>query len=104
MNTLTRNTFKALIAAAALGSVLATGARAGEVPEVRVRYGDLNLHTAAGTTILRRRIAAAAVRVCGDADELDLSRRVRVDACRTRATADALAAVRNAGIELASSK
>lgn len=75
---------------ASLGMTLAIAAApasaAAEVQFAReVRYGDLNLATAAGVAQLRRRIAKAARKACGRADGRDLTASQAAAACRRAA-------------------
>jgi UrcA family protein len=104
MKTTIENVRNTLLAAAALGAALATGARAADVAQVHVSYADLNVHSPAGAAALDRRIHAAAERVCGVFADRDLARRAQFNACVTGATAAALAAVAAANPQLASAK
>jgi UrcA family protein len=82
-----------IAAAALLFAVLAAGAQAADVPQVHVKYADLNLNTAAGATVLYRRIRGAADQVCGVSSDRDLARVTQAKACAAHAVADAVAAV-----------
>ena len=64
-----------------------------DAPSVVVRYADLDITTQQGANALYRRIAAAAQRVCPDADirDLDLSSQIR--ACQKQAIARAVQAI-----------
>lgn len=104
MNTTTRNTLKTLVAAASLITAFATGAQAAEASQVHVSYADLNLHTAAGAAALNRRIKRAAEQVCGFSGDRDLARQAQFKACTARAIADAVASLKNANVQLASTK
>lgn len=104
MNTDTHNTLKTFVAAATLVVAFATGVQAADVTQVHVSYADLNLHTSAGAAVLNHRITVAAEQVCGPSADRELSRRARFDACKTRAIADALAAVKSSEVRLASLK
>ncbi|WP_198351072.1 UrcA family protein [Flavisphingomonas formosensis] len=80
-----------LMLVATLGSALAVPAFAadshGSTERVEVRYHDLNLATAEGTSTLGRRISNAATEICGTADVRDLAMRNAVNQCRTAAIA-----------------
>jgi UrcA family protein len=93
MNKLTRNTSRVLVAAAALGAALVTGARADDVAERHVRYADLDIAGNAGAAVLYRRIKAAAATVCGIDGERDLARQAHAQACMDRAIAQAVSIV-----------
>jgi len=95
---------KTFFAAATLIAAFATGAQAADVAQVHVSYADLNLHTPAGVARLNRRISAAAAQVCGFSPDRDPARQAQFDACKTRAIADAVAAVENSTAQLASLK
>ncbi|WP_225205831.1 UrcA family protein [Novosphingobium huizhouense] len=55
------------------------------VQRLDVRYDDLNLASGRGVATLDRRIARAAVAVCGSADGAELALRRAVKACQRRA-------------------
>jgi len=96
MNNITHNTRKPLrmvLAAAAVFAAFAAGAHADDVLNVHVKYGDLNVGTQAGATVLYQRIRQAADQVCGKADVRDLAGAARVQACTGQAIAAAVAAV-----------
>jgi UrcA family protein len=85
----------ALLGASAAGALaLAQAAPAAEpaggVPAVYVHYDDLNLASPEGTQALYRRIAAAAARVCPDADQRDLERYRASRTCQTQAIESAV--------------
>ena len=64
-----------LIAAALVfaGFAALTQAQAGDVPQIKVPYGDLNLSSPAGAQAMLNRIRFAASRVCGGkADNRDI--------------------------------
>jgi len=92
MNT---NPTRMTIAAAALIATLTTGAQAADVPQIHVKYADLDINTPAGAAALLRRIRFAADRVCDFRDTRELSARAIVQACTTHAIADAVATVNN---------
>jgi len=95
MNIHTKNPIR-IAAAVALFAALtagAAGAHAAEVPQVHVKYGDLNLATAAGATVLHQRIRGAADLVCGVADARELGRVAQAKACAVHTVAEAVAAV-----------
>jgi UrcA family protein len=88
----------ALLAALA-GSVFAAAAQAGtpgsDVASVKVAYGDLNLTSSQGSTVLDSRIKSAARAVCdaGDLDNRDLRAYAEERSCEQRAIARAVADV-----------
>ncbi len=99
MKTFTHNKV-ALLAVATFGVALfAGGVHANEAvmdaQTVRVGYADLNLTTEAGAKVLYRRIHAAAVRVCGDADTRQLDMAAAAQACMDRAIVNSIRAVNN---------
>jgi len=92
MNTNTFRTTKhvALAAVAALCFTSATvyaGEAANEAPTRTVRYGDLNLGSAAGVGALHHRIRRAAEQVCGDTYSRQIERAVAAKACVAQAIA-----------------
>ncbi len=92
MNMNTNNRIR-IAAAVALFAALTAGAQAADVPQVHVKYGDLNLTTTSGATVLYQRIRGAADQVCGVADSGDLARFARAKACAAHTVAAAVAAV-----------
>ena len=86
------------MAAALLSFITALPAHAGAapdpglVPQVVVRYGDLNVETEAGALTLYERIVGAARRVCPSARVRDLGRIQAVHTCREESVARAIAA------------
>jgi UrcA family protein len=94
MNTITEESVRIGLLAALLGG-LATGGMAADLPQVHVKYADLNIDTPAGAARLYQRIRGAAIAVCPAFDARNLAGRAAVEACRTRAIADAVAAVHN---------
>jgi len=91
MNIHTKNPIR-IAAAVALFAALTAGAHATEVPQVHVKYGDLNLATADGATVLYQRIRGAADLVCGVADARELGRVAQAKACAVHTVAEAVAA------------
>jgi UrcA family protein len=86
----------AIFMASAMGLAFYTataGVGDGSTPAIRVRYDDLNLTSASGVEVLRRRVVQAAKKVCGDYDAFDLPRFARYQRCVTEATDRALAKV-----------
>ncbi len=81
-------------AAAAAFLICAAGAGAApaaeDVPQVVVRYADLNLANEQGLKTLYRRIAAAAQAVCPQSADRELSLRSLVQECREQAIARAI--------------
>lgn len=77
---------------AAAGSTLfAAGpihaADVGGVTTARVFYGDLNLVSAEGRQVAGNRIRAAAQRLCGDAQIIELKQLLKVRQCQAQAIA-----------------
>ncbi len=95
MNTTTKNIIEAVAVASLLVVGLGIRARAAEVPQVHVKYGNLNINTPAGAAVLYQRIRLAATQVCGTPDQRDLARLETAKACTDKAIADAVAAVGN---------
>jgi len=102
MNTLTTAAYlPRLIITATLGALaLSWGAASiaageGDVPQVVVKFGDLNLSSPQGAAKLYSRIAAAGSEVCKplDINSRDLGSRARLDACVHKAIADAVTKV-----------
>jgi len=91
MNT---NTIRITFAAAAMIAALTTGVRAADVPQVHVKYADLNVNTPAGAAALYQRIRFAANQVCADPGTRDLAVLVKVQACTDQAVANAVAEVK----------
>src|SRR5690349_9083938 len=73
------------LAALAIASVLVipTVSQAAEIPSVTVSYADLNLSSDVDQNRLERRIAFAAVQVCGISDPRDLNYVRAVGECRS---------------------
>ena len=92
MNIHTQNPIR-IAAAVVLFAALTVGANAADVPHVHVKYGDLNLGTTAGATVLYQRIRGAADGVCGVPDTRDLARIAQAKACAAHTVAEAVAAV-----------
>lgn len=87
----------AAFAALALSCAAATiAAEPSDVPQVVVKFGDLNLSNPLGAAVLYNRIAAAAQQVCrgfGDTGSRDLGSRARLHACVHTAIGDAVGKV-----------
>jgi UrcA family protein len=64
-----------------------------EVPQVVVKFGDLNLSNPEGAAELYNRIAAAGKEVCRSFDSRDLATRARLNACVRKAIAEAVTMV-----------
>jgi UrcA family protein len=79
----------------ALTCGLATVCSAGETnpPQITVKFADLNVSNAKGAAALYARIQRAARQVCPHLDARDLGSRGPMDACVTKAIADAVAKV-----------
>src|SRR5271170_7837390 len=58
--------------------------------DIRVRYGDLDLSSAAGVETLRRRVLGAAKQVCEEYDSADLQRAAVYQRCVKEAVDHAL--------------
>ena len=67
----------------------------GDVPQVVVHYGDLNLATVEGATRLHQRIVAAAKSVCPGADRRDLAVSSQARECQADAVRRAVSEVNN---------
>jgi UrcA family protein len=91
----TRNPIRIVMATVALVAAFAGAARAGDAPQVHVRYADLNVNTAAGATVLYQRIRRAAVEVCDVRNTRDLAVLDKVKVCTDHAVAEAVGAVNN---------
>jgi len=92
MKMLTKNPIRIAIAAAVF-MALTAGANAADVPQVHVKYGDLNLGTTAGAAVLYQRIRGAADVVCGVPDTRELAQIARAKACAAQTIAAVVAAV-----------
>ncbi len=84
---MTRLIFSVLALGAALAS--AAPAFAQEDTSVVVKYGDLNLNSAAGAQAFHQRLQAAVVQVCGEPDRHDLAYSQFVRNCQSQAWARA---------------
>jgi UrcA family protein len=99
MNISTTNLIRSLSAATLCVAILSgftsmpAGAAAFEPLSVTVRYGDLDLSRAAGSTILYNRIRAAAERVCSPLDGGGLAAKTRLKDCIDKAVSDAIRTV-----------
>lgn len=71
----------ALVAGLINVTVAAAPAIAQTPASIAVSYGDLNLNSDAGRTVLDRRIAAAATQLCGEALPVELGRAAASRAC-----------------------
>ena len=92
------HTSATLLATALLTAISALPAHAGapskhdQVPQVVVRYSDLNVETEAGALALYNRIVRAAGRVCPSVGIRDLARLQLVRSCQDASVARAVAA------------
>ena len=80
---------------AVIGTVPARAAAAAQhdqVPQVVVRYADLNVETQAGALALYNRIVRAADRVCPSVGIRDIARLQLARSCRDESVARAIAA------------
>ena len=84
-----------LSALAAGYATIGAAADTTDVPQVVVKFGDLNLSSPQGANKLYNRLAAAAQAVCKSfaVDNRDLGAQARVNACLHRAIADAVTKV-----------
>jgi UrcA family protein len=93
-----KNRVRIIIAAAAVCAALGGAARADEVPQVHVKYADLNLGTITGATALYQRIRRAANEVCPATDDRELAAKAPAKACADQAVARAVATVDNVNL------
>jgi len=91
----THQLFQAVLAAGTLILAVSTAAHAAEIPQVHVKYADLNVSSPAGAAVLYQRIRVAATQVCGTPDQRDLSRLEQAKVCTNKAIANAVTAVGN---------
>jgi UrcA family protein len=99
--TATRVITAAIVGALALScSTLSIAADKGDVPQIVVKYGDLNPSNTQGALALYSRIVAAATEVCKPLDmhSRDLGTQSRAKACVRKATADAVTKVGQPGL------
>lgn len=83
------------LAIVALGLSSVATANAGELPpQERVSYQDLNLRTGSGQKVLKKRLRAAAERVCTPQVRRSLINPDLVDTCETEAFSRAWRSVR----------
>jgi UrcA family protein len=75
----------------ALGAVFASTAPAfaQDEPSVNVKYGDLNLKSAAGVQAFHHRLQAAVIQVCGEPDHRDPAYAPIIMDCQHKAWAGA---------------
>ena len=92
MNTKTTvNRFHTEIATALFGAVVSSFqvlpavANSVDVPQVTVKFGDLNISSPAGATVLYGRIRAAAEKVCSPYDRSGLEAKMHLNACIDKA-------------------
>jgi UrcA family protein len=95
MNNITQKSIRAALLTATLSAGFATVGTAADLPQVHVNYADLNVNSPAGATVLYQRIRRAADQVCPTVDGRDLAGQSAAKACKTRAIAEAVAAVQN---------
>lgn len=81
-----------LTAISTLPAHAGTATKHNRVPQVVVRYGDLNVETEAGALALYNRIVRAASRVCPSAGIRDIARLQIVRACQDASVARAVGA------------
>ncbi|HWW30695.1 MAG TPA: UrcA family protein [Steroidobacteraceae bacterium] len=87
----------ALIGGALPGSQ-AFAAEPTDPPSIRVKYGDLNLQTAAGVEALYKRIHSAATQVCDSGGDRNLSILTYDRKCAAAAETQAIEKVNNASL------
>jgi len=85
----------AAVAAAALTTTSFASPPSDSAPSVRVRFDDLNLSSARGTSALYHRIQNAARQVCPDYGSRDLVLVAAADHCRSEAVARAVNELHN---------
>jgi UrcA family protein len=80
-----------ILSVLALGAVFASTAPvfAQDEPVVHVKYGDLNLKSAAGVQAFHNRLQAAVIAVCGKPDHYDLAYAPMIMDCQRKAWAGA---------------
>ncbi len=91
----TNKLFQTVLAAGTLILTVSTAAHAAQIPQVHVKYADLNVSSPAGAAVLYQRIRLAATLVCGTPDQRDLSRLAQAKTCTDKAIANAVTAVGN---------
>ena len=64
-----------------------------DLPQIVVKFGDLNLSNPQGAAVLYGRIRAASRVVCGRFDDRELAAKMRLDACVRKAISDAVTKV-----------
>src|SRR5215472_16813619 len=82
--------FTVLATCTAIGKFGSAHAAGTDAPASTVRYSDLNLSTEQGALVLYGRIVAAASRVCGAGNMLDLDSMASARVCREHAIARAV--------------
>jgi UrcA family protein len=98
MNTITTTSFRTLVAGAILSALalsFATVSRADDttVPQVTVKFGDLDVSTSQGAAALYRRIHGAAVSVCSRMYVDEQSSKWHASACLQKVIGDAVTKV-----------
>jgi UrcA family protein len=76
-------------------AVLAADADSLDVPQVTVKFGDLNISSLRGAAVLYGRIRGAAEKVCSPYDRNDLGSKQRLKACIDKAILSAVTGVDN---------
>lgn len=87
-------------AALAMTSISFAAPRSDSPPSVTVRYGDLDLSTAAGADVLYRRISGAARQVCPDVYSRDMNTATAGKRCQATAIATAVQRLDNPQLAL----
>jgi UrcA family protein len=90
-----KSLFRVALAAAAVTAALTGAVRADEVPQIHVKYADLNINSSAGAQVLYRRIRVAADRVCEISGSRDLAAWAKERECARHAIAQAVSDVGN---------
>jgi UrcA family protein len=102
MNAMTTGSrFRTVIATVLFGGVVPgfavppADADSSDVPQITVKFGDLNISSPRGAAVLYGRIRGAAEKVCSPYDRRDLPSKVRLCACIDKAILGAVTGVNN---------
>lgn len=90
-----KSLLRGALAAAAVTAALTGAVRADEVPQIHVKYADLNVNSNAGATVLFQRIRRAAEQACTVSGSRDLGTWGKGRDCASHAIAQAVSAVGN---------
>jgi UrcA family protein len=91
----TKSLLRVALVAVAVGAALTGAVRADEVPQIHVKYSDLNVNSSAGAAVLYQRIRLAADRVCEISGSRDLAVWAKERECARHAIAQAVSDVGN---------